>query len=472
MINLDSKDLDVVKEDDDMGEEESVDEEDNVAANDTNLRVVAQAATEAVGKAAAGAKDAINQANVRRQSVMVRANARRQSLMKGQEEKDDEQFGDLADALYRQGNGNRNFRSSLAMSLGKQQQNFTRDELNAFVQKAVDSRIHGQLDFLADFFKKGSVSRFMAESKARVVWMNDWYPLKDLTYCIAVNEDMKRVLVVFRGAITAEDWTRAVQSRNFCDVANPIDEAYEGKTDTINMAVGFYLYLFRVRKDTGTKKYDEIANLAYKYGKERIGEEFQLIVNGHSLGGALSTVFSFFASTDDRFTKLGPVKCFNFGSPMVGGNLFLRAFHHQEQRKLLMYARFFNHNDIVAHLPPNMRVTKNGGMFRHVGVGIRIPSVPTGLCQLRKWKPRIFYIEEEGFCRSYCRALRNNFVVKFPFPPWRFAEMHTLTELQDRLAYGQHIGAGDDFELLQKPIEEVYDIMVGTNYTCPRVEVQ
>jgi hypothetical protein len=169
MINLDSKDLDVVKEDDDMGEEESVDEEDNVAANDTNLRVVAQAATEAVGKAAAGAKDAINQANVRRQSVMVRANARRQSLMKGQEEKDDEQFGDLADALYRQGNGNRNFRSSLAMSLGKQQQNFTRDELNAFVQKAVDSRIHGQLDFLADFFKKGSVSRFMAESKARVV---------------------------------------------------------------------------------------------------------------------------------------------------------------------------------------------------------------------------------------------------------------------------------------------------------------
>lgn len=143
--------------------------------------------------------------------------------------------------------------------------------------------------------------------------MNDWYPLKDLTYCIAVNEDMKRVLVVFRGAITSTDWSRAVQSRNFCDVANPIEEDYEGKTDTINMAIGFYQYLFRIRKDTGTKKYDEIANLAYKYGKERIGEEFQLVVNGHSLGGALSTVFSFFASADDRFTKMGPVKCFNFG---------------------------------------------------------------------------------------------------------------------------------------------------------------
>ena len=155
----------------------SIDEEDKVAANDTDLRVVAQAATEAVGKAAAGARDAMNQANARRQSVMVRANARRQSLMKGQDEKDDEQFGDLADALYRQGNGNRTLRSSLAMSLGKQQQNFTRDELNAFVQNAVDSREYGKLDFLAEFFKEGSVCRFMAESKARVVWMNDWYVL-------------------------------------------------------------------------------------------------------------------------------------------------------------------------------------------------------------------------------------------------------------------------------------------------------
>ena len=154
------------------------------------------------------------------------------------------------------------------------------------------------------------------------------------------------MLVVFRGAITVEDWSRAVQSRNFRDAPNPIDEDYEGKTDTINMSAGFYRYLFRVRKDTGTQKYDEIANLAYKFGKERIGDDFQLVVTGHSLGGALSTVFSFFASTDNRFTRNGPVKCFNFGSPYVGGKKFMLAFHHQEQRHMLMYARFFNHNDI------------------------------------------------------------------------------------------------------------------------------
>jgi hypothetical protein len=52
--------------------------------------------------------------------------------------------------------------------------------------------------------------------------------------------------------------------------------------------------------------------------------------------------------TDKRFTQSGPVKCFNFGSPYVGGRKFLRAFHHQERQHLLMYARFFNHNDIGA----------------------------------------------------------------------------------------------------------------------------
>ena len=171
MINLDPKDLGVVQEEeqDDIGEQENIIKKIRWPRMTQDLKLVARAATEAVGKAAAGAKDAVGQANARRQSVMVRANARRQSLMKGKDAKDNEQFGDLADALYRQGNGNRTLRSSLAMSLGKRQENFTVDELNTFVQKAVNSRVYGQLDFLADFFKEGSVSRFMAESKSRVV---------------------------------------------------------------------------------------------------------------------------------------------------------------------------------------------------------------------------------------------------------------------------------------------------------------
>lgn len=270
------------------------------------------------------------------------------------------------------------------------------------------------------------------------------------------------MLVVFRGAITRQDWSRAVESRHLRNISNPIFEHYEDKTSTIAVSSGFYDYLFRRRKDTGTVKFDEIANIAYKYGHERIGDDFSLVVTGHSLGGALSTVFGFFASTDDRFTRNGPVKVFNFGSPYVGGRRFVRAFQHQEKRKKLQLARFFNHNDIVAHLPPNFEVTKHGGKFRHVGIGIRLYSAPFGLCSSLKWHhPDVFYVKKESFVRSYWRAIRNNFILKFPLPPWRFAEMHTLNELQKRLVYGAY-RSGKDFSLLCKPIDELYEMFVGT----------
>lgn len=323
---------------DDNGDMEEGGEDDGAGNNEP----LGQQAAQAAGKFAEETKEKV-------QKPLRRAEAKRKSLMRGDQARANAHFGELTDALYKQGVGSRSLRTSLAQSLGSTQRRrttFKPEELTDFVEKAVRSRVYGKLDFLADFFKDGTVSKFMAESKSRVVWMNDWYPLKDLTYAIAVNPEIRRVLVVFRGAITSEDWSRAVQSRNFIEVPNPIGEDYEGKSDTINMAVGFYQYLFRVRKDTGTKKYDEIANLAYKYGRERIGDDFELVLNGHSLGGALSTVFAFYASADERFTRNGPVKCFNFGAPYVGGNRFVSAFLHQERRQLLMFARFFNHNDI------------------------------------------------------------------------------------------------------------------------------
>ena len=56
--------------------------------------------------------------------------------------------------------------------------NLSQEELLDYMEKAVESRVYGKLDFLADFFREGTVSKLMAESNARVVWMNDWYPLK------------------------------------------------------------------------------------------------------------------------------------------------------------------------------------------------------------------------------------------------------------------------------------------------------
>lgn len=66
------------------------------------------------------------------------------------------------------------------------------------------------------------------------------------------------VAVVFRGAITRADWSHAGDFKTKrCD--NPVSESYAGKEECLRIHRGFYMYLFRGRKDTFTTKYDEIA---------------------------------------------------------------------------------------------------------------------------------------------------------------------------------------------------------------------
>lgn len=84
----------------------------------------------------------------------------------------------------------------------------------------------------------------------------------------------------------------------------------------------------------------------HEYGNKMIGSDFTVAVNGYSLGGALSLLFGFFASTDNRFTQNGPVKIFTYGMPLMASNSFADAFRHQEKRRKVQHARFFNNNDI------------------------------------------------------------------------------------------------------------------------------
>jgi hypothetical protein len=191
------------------------------------------------------------------------------------------------------------------------------DDLLAFMEKAVESRKDANLEFMSNFFRAGTVSQVMITSNVRVVWINDWFSQLDLIYAIAVDADQRRVLVIFRGAITRHDWAKAFEYTP-ARVENPVRDEYEGRTDHIGIHKGFYQYLFRVRKDTGTTKYEEIVNVAHRYGMERIGEGYTLAVTGHSLGAALSTVFAFQASTDERFTRNGPIKIMTFGCPYIG----------------------------------------------------------------------------------------------------------------------------------------------------------
>ena len=80
------------------------------------------------------------------------------------------------------------------------------NELLDFMTKCIESRNVESLDFMADFFRDNTISQTMVKSNAQVVWLQDWFPIKDCIYAISVDKKKKRVLVVFRGATTRADW--------------------------------------------------------------------------------------------------------------------------------------------------------------------------------------------------------------------------------------------------------------------------
>lgn len=335
------------------------------------------------------------------------------------------------------------------------------DDMRKIMHRAVTSRIYSKLDFMAKFFEKGTVSHLMALSNVRVVWFNDWYPSKELTYGICVDEVTKHVIVVFRGAITKTDWTKAMDY-NFATASNPV----EGGPATIKLHNGFYSYLFRKRQDTGTTKYHQIAEVAHRIGSENFGEDYRLVVCGHSLGAALSTVFSFWASTDERFTRNGPIQVYTFGSPYVGANDFADEWRRQEESRKLRYARFYNHNDLVTYGPSsNLWPTSRGSRYRHVGLGVAIRPVPRHLKFLRRgFEPGISYVPDERPIEAYCRGLGNTVGLHIG-NPLKIKSRHTLQELIKRVADGkreeEQLGKnkkGNGFGMMDNSLNVLYDI--------------
>lgn len=251
------------------------------------------------------------------------------------------------------------------------------------------------------------MSRILAKSKAEMVWLSDYHASHECTYAISIDRETKNILLSFRGAYTKADWAHAVDFKE-CATSNPIKENYPDRPRNIRIHRGFHQYLFRVRRDTGTTKYDEICARLIHYGKI-IGDDFTLRVTGHSLGAALSTVFSFYASAEERFTKNGAIEVVTFGAPLIGGYKFADAFRHQEDNGKLRLAKFRAVCDGVAYLPPTLfKMSKRGAKWFHSGINVTLPMIRKGLGKwFRQPLPTVTYNGHgRSFMRSYYRQMR------------------------------------------------------------------
>ena len=116
----------------------------------------------------------------------------------------------------------------------------------------------------------------------------------------------------------------------------------------------------------------------------------------------------------------------------------------------------------VAHLPFNAKLTKRGSNFVHVGIDVKLYSVP-GLASLWGGRyPRFRYNDRQSAIAAYWRAIKLNSLVNMPFP-WQVKNMHGLPELQKRIARAILITeeakvARNPF--LRRTLDEVYEDMV------------
>lgn len=212
---------------------------------------------------------------------------------------------------------------------------------------------------------------------SELVVFDDTHSTKELVYAISVNRNDRIINVAFRGSVTPMDFI--VDSELFITlVANPLVRSENTTTPTIpqprhiGIHRGFYQYLFGVHGPSGTSKFQQIRDHIVQLG-ETFDGDFRLVCCGHSLGGAIATLFAFYMSFEEVIQD--QVECTTFASPRVGNTQFWRAYQELELQKRLYHIRVANHRDIVTLHPDRLTLCTfpcQDSIFRHVGLELKL----------------------------------------------------------------------------------------------------
>jgi hypothetical protein len=162
-------------------------------------------------------------------------------------------------------------------------------------------------------------------------------PVSDLQIGITINHEQKHFSVVFRGSESITDWYYDLQiyKHNY--------------KDNIWIHSGFYNQLHT----------DNIHQCIIKKVKSILEQnpDYKIFVTGHSLGGALSTLFGYMLAhaIDNLVTVV------SFASPRIGNYHWKKSF---EEKSNLVHFRVVNNRDLITATPYIN--------YYHVGTDIRL----------------------------------------------------------------------------------------------------
>ena len=159
----------------------------------------------------------------------------------------------------------------------------------------------------------------------------------DLQIGITINDEQKHLAVVFRGSESLTDWYYDLQVYKM------------NLKDDIWIHSGFYKQLHT----------DNIHKCIISKVKSilDIHPDYKVFVTGHSLGGALATLFGYILSHEIT----NHVTVVSFASPRIGNKPWKKSF---EQKENLKHYRVTNNRDMIT-ATPNIN-------YYHTGTDIRL----------------------------------------------------------------------------------------------------
>jgi Lipase (class 3) len=183
------------------------------------------------------------------------------------------------------------------------------------------------------------------------------------------------------------------------------------------------------------------------------------------LGGALTNIFAFYASLEDRFTRNGAVQAVTFGCPRMAAYQFADAVKYQGDIGKLQIARFHNQKDAIAHLPPYLvRCSKRGAKYYHLGLDVHLPLIRKNIFTiLGQPQPKVRFWDSEGWFQSYKRQWCEFYGFNVPIRPWMLANHHSLIEHQKRMQL-----VNSESPLMKATLAEIYDMK--EEYTANKIK--
>ena len=160
-------------------------------------------------------------------------------------------------------------------------------------------------------------------------WISD--DETDLQVGVTLSEGKKRISVVFRGSESRSDWYY-----DFMIVKSALSMDCLTKSPPVNVHSGFVAQL--TKNGVYTSLVDTVKKLILEH------PDYEICVTGHSLGGALSTLFGFMISHEIN----NKVTVTSFASPRVGDWEWKKAF---EAKSNLYHYRVTNQRDAITAVP-------------------------------------------------------------------------------------------------------------------------